>query len=111
MSCGFLILTYFSRSQGSKFNILLSGGKFRYYLTESAVIWCDDVSRHSLYLRQISIRLDSNYDRQGTLVKCKSSVSEILMISMVINLSLYVNLMRFHHIILHTSVFTDLSRS
>ena len=36
-------LTYLSRSLRSKFEISLPGGTFCYYLTERAVIWCNDV--------------------------------------------------------------------
>ena len=36
-------LTYFSRSLRSEFVISLPGGTFCYYLTETAVIWCNDV--------------------------------------------------------------------
>ena len=64
-----LDLTYISRSQRSKFEISASGGTFRYYLAQDAVTWCADVLRYPVCVRQISVRSDSKYGRQGALVK------------------------------------------
>ena len=105
-----LNLTSFSRSQRSKFKISPSGCTFRYYWTQRAVIWCDDVSRPSLCLHQISVQSDSKNSHKGALVKCKNTISEIMMIARVTKFSLCVSNAVTSHV-LHMSVFTDFSRS
>ena len=82
-----LNLTFFSRSQRSKFKISPSGRTFCYYWTWRAVVWCDDVSRPLLYYTKFwSDRIPSG--DHGALVKSKSTISWVMVIALVTKFSL-----------------------
>ena len=59
-------LTYFARSQRSKFKITLSGGTFCCYLIQRVLIWCGGESKYPLCVRQISAGSDFKYGRNRT---------------------------------------------
>ena len=70
---------------------------------------CDDVSRPSLCLHQISVQSDPKNGHQAALVKCKSTISEEMMTARVTKFSVCVSNAVTSHVLL-MSVFTDFSR-
>ena len=93
-------LTYFLRSQRSKLKILPLSGIFPYCLTERAVGVGIYLGTHYIYSKFQS-DLTPNLAIGGIVIKCKSTISEVLMIAIESQTSLYVYLMRLHQMYTH----------